>query len=207
MQKGNKMPHVLCFRFSALGDVAIASVVLKACARDNPDVQFTLAGPGLIAPLFEGVPNLKLFPVDKKQPLFGMLRQFIRMRPTHIADLHSVIRTFVLRAFLFFSGYTVVYLHKGRKARRRLLKDPVNEPPLIPVYRRYVLTLNKLGFSTPSLKESNTIPLEKGRSGSVCTPSGKTMVLGTHATHCGTPGRTGNYSIFIWRRQSREPDS
>ncbi|MFA5443372.1 MAG: glycosyltransferase family 9 protein [Bacteroidales bacterium] len=156
------MPHVLCFRFSALGDVAIASVVLKACARDNPDVQFTLAGPGLIAPLFEGVPNLKLFPVDKKQPLFGMLRQFIRMRPTHIADLHSVIRTFVLRAFLFFSGYTVVYLHKGRKARRRLLKDPVNEPPLIPVYRRYVLTLNKLGFSTPSLKESNTIPLEKG---------------------------------------------
>lgn len=162
MQKGNKTPHVLCFRFSALGDVAIASVVLKACARDNPYVQFTLAGPGLLAPLFEGVPNLKLFPVDKKQPLVGMLRQFMHLQPTHIADLHSVIRTFVLRTFLFFSGYPVVFLHKGRKARKRLLKDPEKTPPLVPMYRKYAQTLARLGFATPSLKETNTIPLEKG---------------------------------------------
>jgi ADP-heptose:LPS heptosyltransferase len=162
MQKVNKTPHVLCFRFSALGDVAIASVVLKACARDNPNVQFTLAGPGLLAPLFEGVPNLKLLPVDKTQPLFGMLKQFMHLQPTHIADLHSVIRTFVLRTFLFVSGYPVVFLHKGRKARGRLLKDPVNAPPLIPMYRRYAQTLEKLGFAIPSLKDTNIIALEKG---------------------------------------------
>ena len=162
MQKGNNTPHILCFRFSALGDVAIASVVLKACARDNPGVQFTLAGPGLLAPLFQGVPNLKLFPVDKKQSLFKMLRQFKRLHPTHIADLHSVLRTFVLRSFLFFSGYPVVFLHKGRKARRRLLKDPGKAPSLIPVYRKYAQTLDRLGFATPSLRETNTISLEKG---------------------------------------------
>jgi len=162
MQKENKKPHILCLRFSALGDVAITSVVLKACARDNPDVQFTLAGPGLLAPLFEGVPNLTLLAVDKNQSLFKMLRQFIRVHPTHVADMHSVIRTFVLRTILFLSGYPVVYLHKGRKHRRHLLKNPVNEPPLIPMYRRYAQTLDRLGFSTPSLKETNTIPLEKG---------------------------------------------
>ncbi|HRW94661.1 MAG TPA: glycosyltransferase family 9 protein [Bacteroidales bacterium] len=162
MQKGNKKPHILCLRFSALGDVAIASVVLKTCARDNPEVTFTLAGPGLLAPLLEGLPNLNLFPVDKNQSLFKIFRQLIRLHPTHIADLHSVIRTFVLRTMFFLSGYPVVYLHKGRKSRRRLLKDPVNEPPLIPVYRKYAQTLDKLGFSTPSLKETNTIPLEKG---------------------------------------------
>ncbi len=162
MQKGNKTPHVLCLRFSALGDVAIASVVLKACARDNPAVQFTLAGPGLLAPLFDGVPNLKLFAVDKKQPLYKMLRQFLHLHPTHIADLHSVIRTSVLRTLLFFAGYPVVYLHKGRRSRRRLLKDPVKALPLIPMYRRYAQTLERLGFAIPSLKDSNTIPLEKG---------------------------------------------
>lgn len=162
MQKGNKTPHVLCFRFSSLGDVAIAAVVLKSCARDNPGVQFTLAGPGLLAPLFEGVPNLNLFPVDKKQPLFGLLGKFIRLHPTHVADLHSVIRTFVLRTFLFFAGHPVVYLHKGRRSRRRLLKDPEKTPPLVPIYRRYAQTLERLGFAIPSLKDSNTIPLEKG---------------------------------------------
>jgi len=162
MQKGNNTPHVLCFRFSALGDVAIASVVLKACARDNPGVQFTLAGPGLLAPLFQGVPNLKLFPVNKKQSPFGMLRQIIHLQPTHIADLHSVIRTFVLRTFLFVSGYPVVFLHKGRKARRHLLKNPGKSPSLIPVYRKYAQTLDRLGFATPSLRETNTISLEKG---------------------------------------------
>lgn len=162
MLKGNNKPHVLCLRFSALGDVAIASVVLKACARDNPGVQFTLAGPGLLAPLFEGVPNLNLFPVDKKQSLIHMFRHFMRLHPTHIADLHSVIRTFILRTCLFFSGYRIVFLHKGRKARRRLLKDPVNASPLIPMYRRYAQTLEKLGFAIPSLKDTNTISLEKG---------------------------------------------
>jgi ADP-heptose:LPS heptosyltransferase len=65
----NKQSHVLCLRFSALGDVAIASVVVKACARDNPGAQFIFAGPHLLSPLFEGPANLSYVPVAKNQPL------------------------------------------------------------------------------------------------------------------------------------------
>lgn len=162
MRKENKKPHVLCLRFSALGDVAIASVVLKAFARDNPEVLFTLAGPGLLAPLFEGVSNLTLLPIDKKQPLGHILRTLRQVRPTHVADLHSVIRTFLLRAALFFCGLPVSYLNKGRCSRRRMLKNPSGSPALTPMYERYASTLAKFGFEAPSLTPGNTIPLKKG---------------------------------------------
>jgi ADP-heptose:LPS heptosyltransferase len=162
MQKVHKKTHVLCLRFSALGDVAIASVVLKAYARDNPEIHFTLAGPGLLAPLFEGIPNLSLLPVDRKQPLGKILRNLWQVRPTHVADLHSVIRTFLLRSALFLCGLPVVYLHKGRRSRRRLLRNPAGSPALMPIYERYARTLGKLGFTAPSLVPGNTISLERG---------------------------------------------
>lgn len=162
MKREIRRPHVLCLRFSSLGDVAIASVVLKACARDNPGVLFTLAGPGMLAPLFAGVPNLSLFPVDKKQPLRIIFRSLWKIHPTHVADLHSVIRSFFLRSFFFISGTPVAFLHKGRSARRRLLKSSDSTPALVPVYRLYAMTLERLGFHAPSLVEDNIISLERG---------------------------------------------
>lgn len=162
MKKGVRKPHVLCLRFSALGDVAIASVVLKACARDNPGVLFTLAGPGMLAPLFAGVPNLSILPVDKKQPLKIIFRSLRQVHPTHVADLHSVIRSFFLRSAFFLRGTPVACLHKGRRARRRLLKTPAATPALVPVYRRYALTLERLGYQSPSLAEENIISLKRG---------------------------------------------
>ncbi|HNR27336.1 MAG TPA: glycosyltransferase family 9 protein [Bacteroidales bacterium] len=162
MKKKNRIPHVLCLRFSALGDVAIASIVLKACARDNPRVFFTLAGPGLLAPLFAGVPNLFLLSVDKKQPLRIIFRSLRKVHPTHVADLHSVIRSFILRSAFFLSGTPVVRLHKGRRSRRRLLKNPGHAPALVPMYQLYQQTLEKSGFKSPSLIRDNIIPLERG---------------------------------------------
>ena len=162
MGKGRKQLHILCLRFSALGDVAIASVVLKTCARDYPEVEFTLAGPGLLAPLFEGLPNLRMLPVDKGQPLLQIMKILARTQPTHIADLHSVVRSFFLRTLFFFRGVPVSYLHKGRQARRRLLKDPTGSPSLIPMYRRYAVTLGRLGFEALSLSDANIISLERG---------------------------------------------
>ncbi|NLA15897.1 MAG: glycosyltransferase family 9 protein [Bacteroidales bacterium] len=171
----NKQTHVLCLRFSALGDVAIAAVVLKAYAQENKEVQFTFAGPPIPAPLFEGLANLAYLPLDRKQPVRLLLRQLKTVNPTHIADLHSVLRTFLLRTAFFFKGVPVTFLHKGRGARRRLLAGhrlpsrclPASHlsvrsgapATLKPMYLRYADVLEKLGFTAPSFDLTDIIPL------------------------------------------------
>ena len=50
-----KPSHLLVVRLSALGDVAIMVPVLQAYAQANPDVQFTVAAPPLLEPLFQGM--------------------------------------------------------------------------------------------------------------------------------------------------------
>jgi len=198
MKREIRRPHVLCLRFSSLGDVAIASVVLKACARDNPGVLFTLAGPGMLAPLFAGVPNLSLFPVDKKQPLRIIFRSLWKIHPTHVADLHSVIRSYFLRAAFFLHGKPVAFLHKERGSRRRLLKAPATSPALVPVYQLYAKTLQKLGFQSPSLAGNNIISLERG--------PWKAVGIAPFALHNGKqwpPERMRRIAVFLAQEGAR----
>ena len=153
---------MLCLRFSALGDVAMSSVVLRSFAQDNPGTRFTLAGPALLEPLFRGVPNLSLFPVDKKESVFSIYRTLRRLDVTYIADLHSVLRTFVIRTLFFLSGKRVVFLKKERKARRRLLKDPEGCLPLTHMCELYAATLRKLHLDSPSFSAGPYIPMKEG---------------------------------------------
>jgi ADP-heptose:LPS heptosyltransferase len=119
MEKDRNKPHVLCLRFSALGDVAMSSVVLRSFAQDNPGTRFTLAGPALLEPLFRGVPNLSLFPVDKKESVLTIYRTLRRLDVTYVADLHSVLRTFVIRTLFFLSGKRSSS-EKGKKGQTQI---------------------------------------------------------------------------------------
>ena len=162
MEKDRNKPHVLCLRFSALGDVAMSSVVLRSFAQDNPGTRFTLAGPALLEPLFRGVPNLSLFPVDKKESVLTIYRTLRRLDVTYVADLHSVLRTFVIRTLFFLSGKRVVFLKKERKARRRLLEDPEGCLPLTHMCELYAATLRKLHLDSPSFSAGPYIPMKEG---------------------------------------------
>ncbi|MFY9117040.1 MAG: glycosyltransferase family 9 protein [Bacteroidales bacterium] len=158
---GNKeQPRVLCLRFSALGDAAIAAVVVKACAAGNPHAHFIFAGPPLTAPLFRGVRNVSFLPVDTTQSLRTLLSVLKKTNPDYIADLHNVLRSFLLRSVFFFQGLPVAFLRKGRRARRRMLARPAASAPLRPVYVRYADTLARLGFSVPSLERAPVISLK-----------------------------------------------
>ncbi len=161
MGKGKRTPHVLCLRFSALGDVAMSSVVLKSFAQDNPGIRFTLAGPALLEPLFRGVPNLSLFPVNKKQSIFVIYLTLMRLGVTHVVDLHSVLRTFAIRTLFFLSGKKVVFLKKERQARRELLADPVGCPPLTHMCELYAATLRELQLNSPSFASGPYIPMKQ----------------------------------------------
>ena len=61
------MKHVLVIRLSALGDVAIMAPLVEMYAATNADIRFTVAGPPLLQPLFEGMPNVEYLGLKKKQ--------------------------------------------------------------------------------------------------------------------------------------------
>ena len=150
---GKTPEHILVLRFSALGDAAMASPLLKEYARANPSVKFTMVSSPMLEPLFEGEPNLEYFGTDLKgrhkgfKGLYKFFKELMRLKPTKVADINSVLRTFILRAFFATAFIPLSYMRKGRKEKRALTrKEGKVLKQLIPTVRRYELTLVKLGL-------------------------------------------------------------
>ena len=140
---------VLCLRFSALGDVAMTAMVVRACAAQYPQISFVMAGPERMRPLFEGpfgLPNLSYLAINKKEGLIAIFKQIKVCKPTHVIDLHSVLRTFALRTLFWLRGCPVHYVHKGRAARKRLLRRGPTSAPLKPMCARYAAVFQKMGL-------------------------------------------------------------
>ena len=72
------MKHVLVIRLSAFGDVAIMAPLIELYASHNHDIRFTVAGPPLLQPLFEGMDNVETF----RQNLLKALDAARRKHPT-----------------------------------------------------------------------------------------------------------------------------
>ena len=120
--------HIVLLRFSALGDIAIAAPLLREYAANNRETLFTMVSPPIVEPLFAGIENLSFFPVflkDKHRGIRGMYRlsrEVKLLQPNAVADLHSVLRTFIVRFFLIFSGIPFSRIDKGRKDKKMLTR-------------------------------------------------------------------------------------
>ena len=94
-----KGKHILVFRFSALGDVAMCVPVLRCLLQTYPELQITIVTRKRFVPLFETLPNVQFFTPDfmgEHKGIAGLYRLFKslkKLRPTAIADLHQVLRT------------------------------------------------------------------------------------------------------------------
>ena len=117
----------MVLRFSALGDVAMTAPVVRAYAQDYPEVTFTMVSVPKLAPLFTSIPNLHFEPVHTAdyQGIVGIIRLYrrlYRLRPTHIVDLHQVLRTYILCVLFVLSCIPISTLKKGRRQRRQLTR-------------------------------------------------------------------------------------
>ena len=131
-------------RLSALGDVAILEPVLRQRAAQCPDVEFLLAAPPMLQPLFVGIPNLTYIPTKKASSwqLFNQLRQY---RPTAVADMHGVWRSWGVRALFLLSGVGGCGIRKERSKRKKLLRETDKDlTPLTPSWRRYDRVLQRV---------------------------------------------------------------
>jgi len=156
MAKSDGVPHnVLVVRFSALGDVAMVIPVLYPICHAYPDTRFVMVTKPGPAGLFLDCPsNLEVVAADVTQHYRGArgiwrLAQQLRQR-YHIdavADLHSVMRSWMLDTWARLHGLPVARIDKQRRLRQAIINhQPDTE--LTPTIERYRIVLRQLGFST-----------------------------------------------------------
>lgn len=146
--------HLLVMRFSSMGDVAMTVPVVKALLDQNPEVTVTYVSRPAFAEFFAGIPRLYFFAADVKNEYDGFtgllnLKSHLQKlgRYNAVADLHSSLRTKILRRLFRFAGIPVKYLDKGRAEKKRLTRFPYKVlKPLKRMHERYADVFRELGF-------------------------------------------------------------
>lgn len=136
-----------------MGDVSMTVPVVRAFAKQHPDVLITYCSRPHLKAFFEDIPNLNFFEVDTKNKYKGFLgiykwfQDLNSLGITHLIDFHEVLRTKVLRKLCGLNGIYTAYTDKARAEKKALIR-PKNKvlKPLISIIDRHVDTLKKAGF-------------------------------------------------------------
>lgn len=151
--------HILILRLSALGDVAMALPAVYSVARSYPEHQFTMVTSSFTARLFINPPlNLKVIGLSKSESrgiggTWKLLQLTRRLRPDAVADLHNVLRSWVVSAYFRLMMKRVAILDKKRGERRAILHD--HSQAATPFIRRYFEVFERLGL--PSKEPFTTL--------------------------------------------------
>lgn len=155
-----KIRRLLIIRISALGDVAMTVPAIYSLAEAHPEVQLTVLTTPRFTSLFAGAPpNLSFIGYDKRA--YGGLRGFVRLlcrlrreRFDAVADLHNVLRSWLIDAWFWLTGRRVAMLYKERRGRRALLRRPsVRKQGVKPFTERYFEVFGRLGLAVkPTFK-------------------------------------------------------
>ena len=158
------MTHVIVLRFSAMGDVLMTIPVIDSFARQHPEVRVTVVSRAWAQPLFNLLPpNVGFVVADLRGEHAGyrglnlLARRIFALQPTHIADLHDVLRTKWLRMRLHIAGHRVAHIRKDRRARKAFLesKEKVLQTSM---FEKYVDVFRRLGFKDWSLDFTSLFP-------------------------------------------------
>lgn len=129
--------------------------VVWALAQQYPDLRITVLSRPVSRTLFEDLaPNVNFMEADVKQEYHGvrglntLYRRLVAKQFTHIADLHSVLRSEFLRLRFNLGMYRVEHIIKHRKLRRRLVaRQPRKVLVSLPSsFENYLDVLARLGF-------------------------------------------------------------
>lgn len=148
-----KIKHILVFRLSAMGDVAMTVPVLRAFAAQYPDVKLTVVSRPFFKPFFNGIPNLDFVAIDLKERhkgFFGLIRLYKDLKKLDIdavADLHNVLRSKIVRTLFALGGKKTASVDKGRDGKKALTRAENKVfKPLKPMFERYKEVFRQLGF-------------------------------------------------------------
>ena len=167
-----KHKHILVIRFSALGDVAMTVPIVWAVAQKYPDVRITVLSRTFARPFFENLaPNVNFMEADLKGEYHGMnglnklYRRLAAKQFTHVADLHSVLRSNYLRLRFNLSHFKVAHIDKHRKMRHALVNKNMKKKvkqQLPTSFENYTEVFAKLGFPIEENLFTSIFPPEGG---------------------------------------------
>ena len=145
--------HILIIRLSAMGDVAMTVPVIRALVHQHPTCKITVLSKPFLRPLFNNIPNVSFFAADvkgKHKGFLGLFRLFRELKSknfTHVADVHNVLRSKVLRFLFQFTSAKIAFVDKGRAEKKALTREHNKVfKPLKTSIQRYADVLEKLGF-------------------------------------------------------------
>ena len=149
-----------------MGDVAMMIPSLRCLTKAYPDLNITIVTNGFYKPFFTEFKNINFFEADFKNShngikgLFRLYKELKILKPTHVADLHSVIRTHFLSLLFKFRFIKIKKINKLRSDKKRLFRKSNKVlKPLIPTQYRYSEVFCRLGFNIDLT--SHEFPLPK----------------------------------------------
>ena len=144
--KNSQPRHVLVYRLSALGDVAMTIPAVYSCAAAWPGVTFHVVTTAFCAQLFLNAPaNVVLHPVEEPVATWPLLRSLRKIDIDAVADLHNVLRSWMADAMFLLEGKQVRMMAKNRDERRAILKE--GKAAGQPFTMRYFDVFQRLGLS------------------------------------------------------------
>ena len=146
--------HVLVLRFSAMGDVALITPIIKSFLVACPSHTVTVVSRPKFAAFFRKESNVNFFSADVDKAyagLLGMAKLFNHLRslrPSVVIDLHDHIRSRLI-CFLFrLTGTKVVRFKKGRSEKKQITRKECKIRKELPhTVDRYRYAFAEAGFN------------------------------------------------------------
>jgi ADP-heptose:LPS heptosyltransferase len=153
-----------------MGDVAMCVPVIRLLLQQHSNLSITFVSDKKLAPFFANIKNCEFIGADLKgehKGFFGLFRLFKLIVSKHkvdaIADLHSVVRTHVLKLFFTLTGEKIFSIDKGRTEKKELTaKSKTNFHQLKSGFKRYADVFEHMGYSInlqPSLLNTTKLAL------------------------------------------------
>ncbi len=149
MEKRDKQ-RMLIIRLSALGDVAMTIPAIYSLARQYPELDIDVLTRPFFGRLFINKPdNVNIIAADFKGEYKGvrgtlrLLRRLGRLRPDYVADLHNVLRAWIIDNYFRIRGTRVEMVDKMRADRGELFKTGRPQQPFV---ERYADVFRRLGY-------------------------------------------------------------
>ncbi|NLZ94362.1 MAG: glycosyltransferase family 9 protein [Bacteroidales bacterium] len=155
MKRKDLSLNILVIRLSAFGDVAMTLPALYSAAKAYPIHTFYM----LTSESFEGLftsqlPNIEVVGVDLKlyKGVTGLLRLASKIQREYkidaVADLHSVLRSQVVRSYFFLRGKKVKSIYKDRAKKKAITKYKIPLTQLKHSIDRYRDVFMELGLAS-----------------------------------------------------------
>lgn len=156
--------RILVIRFSAMGDVALVAPVLQSVLAANRHVDITMLSRPAYAAFFDGIDRLQFYPADVDRDykgVNGLYKLYLEIghgKFDVVVDLHDNLRSRGLCTFFRVSGVRIVRFDKGRKEKKKLVKQGAGKQPLMHTTERYLRAFEQLGIQVVRPLKPLSIP-------------------------------------------------